>query len=244
MSASVLASRPALPAKRRGESPAVEAAAIDAHLVRRFAAGDAAAFAEIFQRHRARILSLTFGVLRNRADAEEMTQDTFVRAYRALGNFRGECTLATWLHSIAVNLARNRYWYYVRRGRRNSVSLECSLGEPGDRTLADIVPDEGDDPAKKTVNREYLTLIETCMGRLAPLHREILTLRLARNLSYEEMVDELGIQMGTVKSRIARARGALLALVAEACGESAPVSATAAWLESPRAIYRRLANGR
>jgi len=80
----------------------------DDGLILRFAAGDESAFVEMVKRHEIRIFALSFSVLRNRADAEEIVQDTFVRAHRGLVNFRGESSLATWLTQIAINLARNR----------------------------------------------------------------------------------------------------------------------------------------
>src|SRR5512135_642230 len=94
------------------------AAAHDAGLVQRCMNGDDTAFTEIVQRHYARIRSQANRVLRNPADAEEVAQDTFVRAHRGLASFRGDCSLAVWLHCIALNLARNRYGFNLRR-RRN-----------------------------------------------------------------------------------------------------------------------------
>src|SRR5688572_17146607 len=80
------------------------AAAHDAVLVRRFIDGDESAFVEIVERHREKIYSVVGSFLKNRADAEEIVQDTFIRAYRGLVRFRGDSSLATWLHRIAVNL--------------------------------------------------------------------------------------------------------------------------------------------
>src|SRR4051812_12604986 len=97
---------------RRGTSAARDAshsaAAEDAILVQRFNAGDEAAFVEIVERYREKVFSIALGMLRNRADAEEVAQDTFVRAYRGLAKFRGDSSLATWLHRVTMNLARNR----------------------------------------------------------------------------------------------------------------------------------------
>src|SRR5271169_363091 len=87
-------------------------AAHDAGLVRRFNAGDGNAFAEIMTRHRGRIFSIALGHLRNRSDAEEITQDTFVRAHRGLARFRGDSSLGTWLHTIAFNLSCNLRKYH------------------------------------------------------------------------------------------------------------------------------------
>ena len=92
----------------------------DAELVRRFRDGDESAFVEIMTRYRRKILSIALALIRNRADAEEIAQDTFVRAHRGLAGFRGDSSLATWLFRIAVNLSRNRYRYFCRR--RSTIS--------------------------------------------------------------------------------------------------------------------------
>ena len=98
-------------------NPATE---YDAELVRRFKSGDEDAFAEIVGRHQARITSVALSHLRNHADAEEIAQDTFVRAYRGLALFRGDSSLASWLHSIVFNLSRNRHAYFFRRQRHKT----------------------------------------------------------------------------------------------------------------------------
>lgn len=90
-------------------------AATDRLLVQRFNGGDGAAFDDIVERYREKLQALAARFLRNNADAEEIAQDTLIRAYRGLARFRGESSLATWLHRIAVNLARNRYWHSFRR---------------------------------------------------------------------------------------------------------------------------------
>src|SRR5277367_3297354 len=98
-------------------STAMQEAAHDADLVRRFNAGDEDAFVEIVSRHRGKIVSIALSHLRNHADADEISQDTFIRAHRGLARFRGDSSLATWLHRIAFNLSQNRHKYHFRRRR-------------------------------------------------------------------------------------------------------------------------------
>jgi RNA polymerase sigma-70 factor (ECF subfamily) len=209
-------------------------AAYDADLIRRFHAGDESAFVEIMQRHREKIYGLTFALLRNRGDAEEITQDTFIRAHRGLANFRGDSSLATWLNRIAVNLARNRYWYFFRRRRHATLSLDCPLGDDSDATFTDLVATDTPDPARETANAEFAALLASCLEKLDPRHREILTLRSTLHRSYDEIAATLGLNVGTVKSRIARARENLRALLAEACPEFAPDDEPASWFELSR----------
>jgi len=189
--------------------------ALDRMLVDRFKNGDESAFNEMVARHRDRIYGMVHQLLRNHQDAEEVTQDAFIRAHRGLANFRGDAAFSTWLYQIATNLARNRYWYWWRRKRDRSVSLDAPVGEDNDMTLADIIPAEVDSPDEVTVNEEFVNRISKGMDKLSASHREILVLRNVKNLSYEEIGSILGISVGTVKSRIARARESLRAKLGE-----------------------------
>jgi len=196
-------------------------ALLDAALVLRFNAGDEAAFGEIVARYREKIFVVALRCLRNHADAEEIAQDTFIRAYRGLADFRGDASLSTWIHLIALNLSRNRYWYFFRRHRHETDSLDCATGGEGKSSLADLVASDIADPAREAANREFFAHVTLCMGRLSVRQREILTLRNLLEHSYEEIADILGIGMGTVKSRIARARKDLRRLLAQTYPEFA-----------------------
>lgn len=206
----------------------------DAELVQRFNAGDESAFVEIMNHYHEKILTVTRSLLRNHADAEEITQDTFIRAHRGLARFRGDSSLATWLHRVAVNLARNRYWYFFRRRRHATLSLDCPLGDDGVSTFSDLVAAEEPDPARSAAADEFSGLIQACMQKLPPRHREILTLRNVLHQSYEEIAQSLGITVGTVKSRIARARENIRTLLAEMCPEFAPDAELGEWFEASR----------
>lgn len=189
--------------------------ALDRILVDRFKNGDPSAFDEMVSRYWDRIFSMVNQLLRNAQDAEEVTQDAFIRAHKGLANFRGESAFSTWLYQIATNLARNRYWYWWRRKRDQSVSLDAPLGSDNTTTLAEILPAEVETPDDITVTREFVSRIGGGMERLGAKHREILILRNVKNLSYEEIANILGISVGTVKSRIARARESLRSKLGE-----------------------------
>ena len=190
-------------------STKAEEVAFDRLLVDRFKNGDQSAFDEMVTRYWDRIYAMTNQLLRNQQDAEEVTQDAFIRAHRGLVNFRGDSAFSTWLYQIATNLARNRYWYWWRRKRDKSVSFDAPISADNDTTLAEIIPAELETPEDATVTQELVTSIAAGMERLSAKHREILTLRNIKNLSYEEIADILAISVGTVKSRIARARESL-----------------------------------
>ena len=189
--------------------------AMDRLLVDRFKGGDASAFDEMVSRYWDRIFSMVNQLLRNPQDAEEVTQDAFIRAHRGLANFRGDSAFSTWLYQIATNLARNRYWYWWRRKRDKSVSFDAPMGPDNDTTLAEIIPAEVETPDDITVSREFVARIGKGMERLGTKHREILVLRNIKNMSYEEIAQVLGISVGTVKSRIARARESLRSKLGE-----------------------------
>ncbi|HZZ18744.1 MAG TPA: sigma-70 family RNA polymerase sigma factor [Opitutaceae bacterium] len=189
---------------------------------------------EIMSRHKARIFAAAMALLRNYADAEEITQDTFIRAHRGFSRFRGDSSVATWLHRIAVNLARNRYWYYFRRRKHTTLSMDAAVGEEGDASFSDLLSAADPDPSQETSRQEFTTAVESCMEKLEPSHRRILTMRSVLDQSYEEIAAALGINVGTVKSRIARARERLRNRLAEQCPEFATEGNPAEWFEPAR----------
>ena len=189
--------------------------AIDRMLVDRFKGGDEAAFNEMVSRYWDRIYTMVNQLLRNSQDAEEVTQDAFIRAHRGLVNFRGEAAFSTWLYQIATNLARNRYWYWWRRKRDHTISFDQPVSYDNDTTLQELIPADVETPGDATVTQELVTHIAAGMEKLGAKHREILVLRNIKNLSYEEIAQILGISVGTVKSRIARARESLRAQLGE-----------------------------
>ena len=189
--------------------------ALDRMLVDRFKGGDQAAFDEMVRRYWDRIYAMVHQLLRNPQDAEEVTQDAFIRAHRGLGNFRGDSAFSTWLYQIATNLARNRYWYWWRRKRDKTISFDQPVSDDNDTPLSEVFAAELETPEDATVTQEFVDRIAQGMEKLSPKHREILILRNVKNMSYEEIAEILGISVGTVKSRIARARESLRAKLGE-----------------------------
>jgi RNA polymerase sigma-70 factor (ECF subfamily) len=184
-------------------------------LIQRMRGGDTLAFEQVMNRYRDRIFARVFQLLKNREDAEEVTQDAFIRAHRGLDKFRGDASFSTWLYQIATNLAHNRYWYWFRRKREASVSIDQPLVSDSTLTLEQILPADEADPLDAALAQEFVDRVSLCMKELNKKHREVLVLRNVKNLSYEEIADELEISVGTVKSRIARARDALKGLMGE-----------------------------
>jgi len=183
--------------------------AADKLLLDRYRQGDDRAFDDILRRYYEPIFRRAFSLLRNHEDAEEVAQDTFLRARRGLDKFRGDAAFSTWLYRIATNLAHNKHWYWWRRRRHAGVSLDAMVSPETDLTLADVLPDGAPNPGQEMVTQELVERVESAMEKISPAHREILTLRIVRDLSYEEIAALQDLSLGTVKSRIARAREAL-----------------------------------
>ncbi len=225
-------------------SPKMNAEAInDSNLVQRFNGGDESAFLEIMGRHQSRIFAAAMSLLHNHADAEEITQDTFMRAHRGLSRFRGDSSLATWLHRIAVNLARNRYWYFFRRCRHATLSLDAALGDESESRFSDLLSAPDADPSQENSRNEFIEAVKASMERLEPSHRRILMMRSVLDQSYEDIAAALGINVGTVKSRIARARERLRRRLAEVCPDFAREADPSGWFEPARGAGQASAAG-
>lgn len=181
----------------------------DEALLDRCRQGDMVAYNHVVNQYWDRIFSRAFHLLKNREDAEEVTQDTFLRAQRGLEHFRGDASFSTWLYQIATNLAHNRYWYWFRRKRSQSMSIDQPLDAESGFTLKDVLPEDAMNPQDATLNQEFIDRVSECMKKLGPKHRQVLEMRNIKNLSYEEIAQRLDISIGTVKSRIARARESL-----------------------------------
>jgi RNA polymerase sigma-70 factor (ECF subfamily) len=162
-----------------------------------------------------RIYGMVHQLLRNQQDAEEVTQDAFIRAHRGLVNFRGDAAFSTWLYQIATNLARNRYWYWWRRKRDKTVSFDQPVSDDNSTPLSEVFATEMETPGDITVTQELVDHIAVGMEKISAKHREILILRNIKNMAYEEIAEVLGISVGTVKSRIARARESLRDVIGE-----------------------------
>jgi RNA polymerase sigma-70 factor (ECF subfamily) len=212
--------------------------ALDQALVLRFKSGDQSAFEEMVSRYWDRIYAMVHQLLRNPQDAEEVTQDAFIRAHRGLVNFRGDSAFSTWLYQIATNLARNRYWYFFRRARHRTFSLDSPLTPDENGTFSDLVASDDADPARQASVEEFVVIVSSCMQQLEPDQREILTLRNLLHRSYDEIASTLGINLGTVKSRIARARGSLRGLLAGSCPEFSAATNASDWFEPVRGAGR------
>jgi len=160
----------------------------------------------LVNRHSTRAYQIAYGVLGNREDAEEVAQDVFVRVYRALPKFRGDAEFTTWMYRIALNLARNKYRWNKCRGIQKNISIDAPIEGRDDSESTFDLPDTEEPPDELLWNREFEQNVLEEIQKLPPIYREALVLRNVEELSYEQIAKLLGCKLGTIKSRIARAR--------------------------------------
>ena len=170
--------------------------------------GDGNAFGELVSGYESMIFNVVMGLVRNYEDAQDVTQNALFKAYRSLGSFRGECRFSSWLYRIAVNAAKD----YLRSSARHPhVSLddggEDDEGDPQPMQIADESL-SGKPEAAAEINETQM-IVRRALARISEQHRKILILRDMEGYSYEEIAEMLEIELGTVKSRISRARQAL-----------------------------------
>jgi RNA polymerase sigma-70 factor (ECF subfamily) len=177
----------------------------DFELIERFKSGDTSAFEEIVLTYQDKIYSLCRYMLGNAHDAEDAAQDAFLKAYQALPKFQPEASLYTWLYRIATNTCIDH--------KRKPIfeSLFGDSGE-GEKLIHDRASD-APSPEKLYQSKQIDEALRESLGKLSPKLRAIIILKEIEELSYEEIADALEISMGTVKSRIARAREELQKLM-------------------------------
>lgn len=179
-------------------------------LVIRARGGDESAFAQLITAHEGQVFALCMRMTNNREDAFDLSQEAFLRAWRGLPQFRQTARFSTWLFALTRNVCLD---FLRARRSENTVPLVCEdeNGEQSPLPLADASPQ----PQEIAEQREGEKILAECMAQLDAQYREILHLRAVEQLSYDEIADILGVQLGTVKSRLCRARLALRELLLE-----------------------------
>jgi RNA polymerase sigma-70 factor (ECF subfamily) len=181
-------------------------------LLRRVRGGDRDAFAPLVEAHLPRVWSVVWRILRHREDTEDVVQEVFLAAFQSLPSFRGEASLSTWLHRIAVTRTLNHLDRSEERVRRASQALEDGLGAvAGGRSAASPAPiaslrSPDPSPLKALEAGEIRRRLAECLRKLPAAWRAVLTLRDVDRVPYEEIARLSGIALGTVRSRLARAR--------------------------------------
>lgn len=187
------------------EAVEIVAPSDEMELVRRAAGRDGQAFRTIMQRHNQRLYRIARGIIRDNAEAEDIVQEAYVRAFSHLDGFRGGSTLATWLSRIVINEALGR----LRKNRsaaRRAVAAEQAAS-------AEIIPfpinTSHDDPERTMAQRQILRLVEQATDNLPDIYRAVFVARVIEGMSIEETAELLSLRPDTVKTRLHRARALL-----------------------------------
>jgi RNA polymerase sigma-70 factor, ECF subfamily len=189
-----------------GATPSEVRAAGDTQFVERLRAGEAAAFDRLVQERSGEVYALLYRLTEDAEEARDLAQETFLRAFQHISRFRGDADLKTWIYRIAINQARNRWRWWRRRRRDQTVSLDIVGDERQEPLSASLVDREGRNPEQETLSRERERALRRALQTLSRPFREAVILRDVEGLSYEEIAATLEISIGTVKSRLSRAR--------------------------------------
>jgi len=190
---------------------------IDQQLVIRAQQGEKKAFELLVVKYQRKLLRLISRLVRDPAEAEDVAQEAFIKAYRALPQFRGDSAFYTWLYRIGVNTAKN---YLVSQGRRPPSSTEKDNEEAETFEDADALRDINT-PESMLLSKEIANTVNTAMAKLPEELRTAISLREIEGLSYDEISEVMNCPIGTVRSRIFRAREAIAAELRPLLGTSA-----------------------
>ena len=180
----------------------------EAQIVQRVLQGDVNAFEKLVLEYEKSVYAITQRMTGNAEDAADMTQETFIKAYNSLSSFRGDSKFSVWLYRIATNVCLD---FLRSRSRKPTVSLSVE-DDDGEEVELDIA-DESQSPERLLERGLTRDAVRRGLDALSPEYRQILLLREIQGLSYEEIADVLTLEVGTVKSRIFRARKRLCAFL-------------------------------
>jgi RNA polymerase sigma-70 factor (ECF subfamily) len=178
---------------------------LERSLLRRLRDRDERAFRELIDGHRDRVFNITFRMLGNRHEAEDVAQEVFITVFKTIDTFREESKFSTWLYRVAVNHCKNRIKYNARRHDREHDEIdETSTGSNG--AIGGAVPEA---PDRALEGQQMEKLLQEAIAKLDEDHRTVVVLRDVEDLSIEEICEITGLKDGTVKSRLHRARAEL-----------------------------------
>ncbi len=181
----------------------------DEWLIERFKEGDETAFDQLMRRYESKVYQHAYRLTHNADDAADVTAEAFLRMYTALKRFRGDAQLSTWLYRIVQNVY---YDFYKREQRHQHLPLEISSDED-DEPMELPIPDESVDLDEQLLEMERQRVLREAIERLPDYQRVVMILFHVEQLSYEEIAEITGLPLGTIKSRLNRARATLRALL-------------------------------
>jgi RNA polymerase sigma-70 factor (ECF subfamily) len=172
----------------------------DDELIRLCKAHDEDAFASLLERYKSRVFSLAYRMVGHQQEAEDVAQEAFIHAYRAMDTFRLGDKFSSWIYRITANLAID----HLRKRRHREVSIDAPVSPDTDMYIQ--LPDITQDPERRAVEAEFKAVVEKAISELSPAYKAVVVLRHVNNLAYEEIAEVLRIPLGTVKTRLFRAR--------------------------------------
>ncbi|OQX68334.1 MAG: hypothetical protein B6A08_10560 [Sorangiineae bacterium NIC37A_2] len=190
----------------------------EARLIQLLRKRDEAAFNELVLTYEAQVYRLAFRMLGSPEDARDLCQEVFVQVFRSIENFRGDSKLSTWLFRITVNLSKNQNKYLARRQKKNHSELDEALGFEA-QGASGVTSGEMPAPEEQAVGRQIERIVKEALNSLDEEHRTLVILRDIEGLSYEEVAEIAELPIGTLKSRLHRARATLRQKIEAATGE-------------------------
>ena len=181
----------------------------DTELIRAFQKGNRSAFDTLVLKHKEKIFNLCYWFLQDYEEADDMAQEAFIKAFKSLKKFRFQSAFSTWLYRVAVNTCKNRLKSSEYRHKKRTISLSNPGGNKERNRLMEI-KDGSPSPVQKLEAKERRILIRKGIDLLPPKRRALLVLRDIQGLSYEEISQITGLNLGTIKSSLSRARLDLL----------------------------------
>lgn len=178
---------------------------LEQQFIERLKRSDPAAFETLVKERSGEIYGLLYRLTENAEEARDLTQETFLRAFQSIGQFRGDSDLRTWIYRIAINQARNRWRWWKRRHRDQTVSIDASES-PGNAAILARLTDRNRDPEHDALAHERERVLRKALSGLKRVYREAVVMRDIEGFAYEEIAVALDISVGTVKSRLARGR--------------------------------------
>lgn len=180
----------------------------DTVLIRAVQAGDMAAFDELVLKHKDRLFNLVYWSLGDYQDANDCAQETFIKVFKSIKKFRFESAFSTWLYRIAINTCKNKIKSSAYRWKKKTVSLETSNSSKNGNPFSEIV-NGSPTPVVALEKKERMMRIQKAINSLPEEQNKVVVLRDIQGLSYQDISDITGLNLGTVKSRLARGRLAL-----------------------------------
>ncbi len=177
----------------------------DAALIRAIQAGDMAAFDQLVVKHKDKLFNMVYWLLGDYQEANDCAQEIFIKVFKSIKKFRFESSFSTWLYRIAINTCRNKLKSSAYRWKKKTVSLENpESSKQGNRSYE--IQNGSPSPENKLEKKERIMLIQKAVNALPQEQNRVVVLRDIQGLSYQEIADITGLNLGTVKSRLARAR--------------------------------------